>query len=229
MEKLLVRTEGTLRVEDGGRRVLEADESRVTMRYDDEDHELDWQKGQPPEGAENKLRQMMWFLAAGGRKYALTPDGEYEKLDDANQDHNGEAMDLIALAVTRMPSAPVREGEVYERTFAGKRSEKGKTEKYVFVQKVKVEKLERKDGKTLATLAGELKGRTGPAPKPGAAEASETTCEGTTRLVMEVETGRLISSEGKGRVSTRFRNVAENGQPQEVRLFFDVEGKIATK
>ena len=132
MEKLLVRTEGTMQALEGGKRLLEADESRVEMRYDDENHEFDWQKGQAPEGAEDKLKQMLWYLAAGGRTYTLTPSGEYTKDDDANQDHNGEAMDLLGLGITRMPDGPVKEGDVYEQKFAGKRSEKGKKGKYAF-------------------------------------------------------------------------------------------------
>lgn len=231
MEKLLVRTEGTMQALEGGRRRLEADESRVEMRYDDENHEFDWQKGQTPEGAEDKLKQMMWYLAAGGRSYTLTPSGEYTKDDDANQDHSGEAMDLLGLGITRMPDGPVKEGDVYEQKFAGKRSEKGKKAKYAFAQKVVVEKLEQRDGKTVATLAGELSGRLElpEAERDKSAEEQATKCEGKTKVVIEIGTGRVLSSEGKGRVSIYFKNTAENGSKQELRLNFDVEGKLILK
>src|SRR5689334_4141895 len=72
MEKLLIRAEGGLQVTSKNRRKVEYDEARVEMRYDDEDHEYDFQKGQAPEDDKNKLRQMMWFLAAGGRNYTLS-------------------------------------------------------------------------------------------------------------------------------------------------------------
>src|SRR3954468_24749079 len=75
MEKLLIRAEGGLQVTSKNRRKVEYDEARVEMRYDDEDHDYDFQKGQPPEDDKNKLRQMMWYLAAGGRNYTLSPEG----------------------------------------------------------------------------------------------------------------------------------------------------------
>ena len=125
MEKLLIRAEGGLQVTAKNHRKVDYDEARVEVRYDDEDHEYEYQKGQTPEGDKDKLRQMMWFLAAGGKNYSLSPEGEFRS-DDVGQDHNGEAMDLIALGITRMPEKEVRQGETYEKTWKGQRSEKGK-------------------------------------------------------------------------------------------------------
>jgi hypothetical protein len=61
------------------------------------------------------------------------------------------------------------------------------------------------------------------------AEEQQTRCEGTTKAVIEVETGRVIPSEGKGRLTVYFRNTAENGAKQEVKLQLDVEGKSSLK
>jgi hypothetical protein len=227
MEKLLVRAEGGAQVVAKNRRKWDYDEARFELRYDDEDLEFEFQKGQAPVDGKNKLRQMMWFLAVGGRNFTLSPEGEYRS-DDLAQDHNGEAMDLIALGITRMPDRPVQQGETYERTWKGLRSEKGKPAKFDFKQKVTVEKIEEKDGKKLATLAGELSGKLDGGKDP-AAEEGWTKCEGKTRAVIEIDSGRVLASEGKGAVIAYFRNTADNGAKQDLRLTFAVEGKMTVK
>jgi hypothetical protein len=47
--------------------------------------------------------------------------------------------------------------------------------------------------------------------------------------VIEVATGRVLESEGTGAVTVYFRNLAETGAKQEVKLMFSVEGKLAVK
>jgi hypothetical protein len=170
---------------------------------------------------------MMWYLAAGGKNFTLTPEGEYRS-EDLTQDHNGEAMDLIGMAITRMPDKEVKPGDSWERTWKGSRSEKGKQAKYDFKQKVTVEKIEEKDGKKVATLAGELTGKLDGGKDP-AAEEGWTKCEGKTKLVLEVDTGRVLATEGKGIVTAYFKNTAENGSKQEIKLNFSVEGKMTVK
>lgn len=227
MEKLLIRAEGGYQVVAKNRRKLEHDEARVELRYDDDDYEFDFQKGQAPEDDKNKLRKMMWYLAAGGKNYTLSPEGEYRS-DDLTQDHNGEAMDLLAMGITRMPDKEVKQGDTYEKSWKGLRSEKGKQAKFDFVQKVTVEKIEEKDGKRIATLAGDLTGKLDGGKDPSA-EEGWTKVEGKTKLVLEVETGRVLASEGKGSVVGYFKNTAENGSKQELTLTFSVEGKMTVK
>jgi hypothetical protein len=170
---------------------------------------------------------MFWYLAAAGRNFSLTSAGEYRS-DDANQDGNGEAMDLVSLGIVRMPDKAVKEGETYEKEFTGLRSEKGKDAKFRFKQKVLVEKIETKDGKKHVTLAGELSGKLEGAKDPSAEEAW-TKCEGKTKTVVELETGRIVSSEGQGKVTAYYRNTAENGAKQELTMTFSSEGKLQTK
>jgi hypothetical protein len=227
MEKLLIRAEGGSQVTAKNRRKVDYDEARVELRYDDEDHEYDYQKGQPPEGDKDKLRQMMWYFAASGKNFTLSPEGEFRS-DDPNQDHNGEAMDLIALGVTRMPDKEVKQGDTYEKSWKGERSEKNKKAKFDFKQKVTVEKIEEKDGKKVATLSSDLTGKLD-GPKDPAAEEGWTKCEGKTKTVIELESGRVLASEGKGTVIGYFKNTAENGSKQELRMTFSVEGKLAVK
>ncbi len=232
MEKLVIRADGTRQIVAKNREKVEYDEARVECRYDDEDHEMDFERGLPaPEGLDkDKLRQTMYFLAAAGRNFTLTAEGSYAS-DDATQDHNGEAMDLIGLAVTRMPDRPVKEGETYEKSWKGSRSEKKKTARFNFTQKVKVEKIEEREGKKVATLAGELTGKLEqPAgEKDKSADEQWTKAEGKTKVVIEVETGRVLSSEGQGKVVGYYKGTAENGAKQDLTLTFSVEGKLSVK
>jgi hypothetical protein len=227
MEKLQIRAEGVFQVVSKNRRKVEYEEARVDVRYDDNDHEYDFQKGQAPEDEKDKLRQMMWMLAAGGRNFTLSPEGDYRS-DDPNQDQNGEAMDLLMLGITRMPDRPVKEGDTYEMKWKGQRTEKNKPGRYDFVQKVTVEKLEEKDGKLIATLSGDLTGKVD-GPKDPSAEEAWTKCAGKTKTVIEVATGRVLASEGSGAVTVYFRNSADTGAKQEVKLVFSVEGKLAVR
>lgn len=227
MEKLILRAEGGAQVTARNRRKIDYDEARVELRYDDEDHEYEFQKGQAREGDKDKLRQLMWFLASAGRNFTLSPEGEYRS-DDPTQDHTGEAMDLIALGITRMPDQEVRQGESYEKSWKGQRGEKGKKSRFDFRQKVTVEKIEEREGKTVATLVGDLTGKLD-AEKDPAAEEKWTKVEGKSRITIEVHSGRLLSSEGKGTVTAYFRNTAETGAKQELKMCFSVEGKLTVK
>ncbi len=228
IEKLVVRAEGSHSVLGGGKHKVEYDEARIEAVYDDDPYEMEFQRGlPPPELANDKTRQMFWYLAAAGRTFSLTGAGEY-KSDDANQDHNGEAMDLVALAVVRMPDQAVKEGDTYEKEWLGSRSEKKKDAKFRFKQKVKVEKIEAKDGKTQITFTSDLSGQVEGAKDPSAEEAW-TKCEGKTKTILEAETGRILLAEGQGKVTGYFRNTGENGQKQELTMTFSSEGKLQTK
>ncbi len=226
MEKLLIRAEGTRLVTPEGKHKFDYDEARVEMRLDGKDHEYEYARGMPPEGDQDKTRQMMWYLAAAGRTFSLSPEGEYRS-EDASQDHHGEAMDLIALGITRMPSGAVREGDSYEEEWKGSRADKEKKGVFAFRQKARVEKIEDREGRKTATLvstlSGTLEAPAGVGEKPR--EDSRTTCEGKTKVVLEVDSGRVVSSEGSGRVVGRFRGTGEGGAPAEVTLTFECEGK----
>jgi hypothetical protein len=228
IEKLVLRAEGTHTVLGGGKHKVEYDEARIEGVYDDEKLEIDFQRGVPPADlASDKTRQMFWYLAAAGRTFSLSGAGEFRN-DDPNQDQNGEAMDLYSLAIVRMPDGTVKEGDAYEKEWLGSRAEKNKQNKFRFKQKVKVEKVEAKDGKTQVTLVSDLTGKVEGAKDPGAEEAW-TKCEGKTRTVLEAETGRILLAEGAGKVTGYFKNTGENGQKQELTLTFTSEGKLQVK
>ncbi len=219
MEKLVLRADATRYVAPDGKHRFEHEEARVEMRYHGEDRACEYRRGMPPEEDPDKLRQLMWTLAAAGRSFSLSPEGEYRS-DDPDQDHNGEAMDLIALAVTRMPPGAVREGDAYEREWKGFRLEKERKGAFSFRQKVRIEKIEEREGRKVATLASTLTGSV----DPGGGRAAAT-CEGKTTLLIEVGSGRVLSAQGSGRVVNRYSGTGEDGAKHEVTLTFDVEGK----
>jgi hypothetical protein len=228
LEKLVLRAEGTHARPGPSKHRLEYDEARIEARYDDEDLELDFQRGLPPEGLDkDKTRQMMWFLAAAGRSYSLSETGAYRS-DDPNQDQNGEAMDLVALAAIRLPDGPVKAGDVWEKSWKGERTKKGENKFFTFTQKSKVEKVETVEGKTHVTISSVLSGK-GEGPKNPAAEEERNTVEGTSTLVLEAETGRIVSSEGAGKVVAYFRNTGDGGQKQDLTLTFSVGGKLQSR
>jgi hypothetical protein len=225
LESMTMRARGAHRVEADGRHRVEYDEARVQARYDDEDMEVDFQKGVPPAGlGDDKARQMMWFLAAAGRSFTLSAAGEYRS-QDPNQDHVGEALDVIALGVVRMPGGAVKEGDTWTSAWKGDRTERNKPGRFAFTQKVRVERIEVRDGRTLAVLAADLEGVLEGEKDPAADEAW-TRCKGATRTVLEVGSGRIVETEGRGHVKSYFRNTSESGARQELTLTFEVEGRL---
>jgi hypothetical protein len=231
LNNLVVRAEGSKQIVSKGKQKYDIEMARVEVRYDDENHEYDFEKGVPPADlAKDKLKQMMWILAVSGRNFSLSADGEYRS-DDPNQDHNGEAMDLMALGITRMPDRAVKAGDSYEREWKGSRKDKNKKKGGVFAfkQKVQVEKIEERQGKKIATLTSLLTGEVVDGEKDPSADEAWTKCQGKTKAVIEVDGGRVLSSEGSGQVTVYHRGTAENGSKQELTLTFTSEGRMTTQ
>ncbi|HXG59848.1 MAG TPA: hypothetical protein VNO22_00605 [Planctomycetota bacterium] len=230
LEKLVLRAEGSRKVQ-GNRVRFEYDEARVEARYDDEDYQIDFERGvPPPDLEENKMKQFLWYLMAAGRTFTLSPRGEYRS-DDPNQDHNGEAMDLVALAAIRFPEGSVRPGETFEVQWKGERSEKNKKGRYAFRQKAVVEKIEDRSGTRVATVSSELSGtlEAPPEERDRTAEEAWTRCEGKMRAEIEVESGRVLSSEGSGKVVSYYRAPAGDGGKNEFTLTLTASGKVRVR
>lgn len=230
LEKLALRAEGSRKVQ-GNRVKFEYDEARVEARYDDEDYRIDFERGVPPPDFEgNKMKQFLWYLMAAGRNFTLSPRGEYRS-DDPDQDHNGEAMDLVALAAIRLPEGPVRPGETFEAHWKGERSEKNKKGRYAFRQKAVVEKIEDRSGTRVATVVSDLSGTLDvpPEERDRTAEEAWTKCEGKMRAEIEVESGRVLSSEGSGKVVGYYRAPAGDGGKNEFTLTLTASGKVQVR
>ena len=225
LNRVHVRANGRATLEDGKAK-LENDEARVEGVYDDEEFLFDFdRRALPTDLATNKLEALMVALSAG-RGYSLTNAGQFHS-DDPNQDHNGEAMDHFLLGITRLPSKAVAAGGTYSLEWKGERHEKTKHGHYAFRQTTKVESIEAKGDGSLVTLVSELKGEleVPAAEKDASAEESWTRCAGTTRVVLQLPSGRVVSSGGKGQVTAYYRALGEDGNKNEVTLTFAVEGR----
>lgn len=218
-----MRAEGT-HVVAGKKHKVEHDDARVAVRYDDEDSEYDWKRSEPPEDlAKNKLEAMIWYVAMGTRSYSLSALGEYRS-DDPNQDHNGEALDLFANGITRLSDDEVKEGDTWTAEWKGSRAEKTKKAKWSFKQVAKLEKLEERDGRKLATVTSELTGTLNGDEDP-AADEKWTRCEGKTRVVLNVASGWIHEQWGRGTITAYYRRTGDDGGKEEVTLRMSSEGK----
>lgn len=212
----------------GNKHKVTHDDVRVKVRYDDEDQEHDWKRTEVPEDlATNKLKQMIWYLAMAERSYELGPQGAY-KSDDPNQDHNGEALDLYMNGVTRLKDEPVKEGDSWTEKWQGDRKEKNKTGKWRFKQVVKCEKVEERAGRRVAVLTSELTG-TLEGDDDKSAEEKWTKCSGTTRVVLDVATGKIREQSGSGTITAYYKNTAEDGTKNEVTIKFGCGGSRKSK
>lgn len=230
LESFHAKAGGRHRV-SGGRHEVENDRARVRCRYDDEDHEHDFVRAAPPAAlATDKLVQVLWYMTIGGRRYTLSPLGHY-RTEQPDQDHNGEFMDMVLVAATRLPKGPVGAGSVSEETWRGLRSEKGKKAAFLFKQRVTIEAVEEKNGRKTATLASEITGNlvVPDNERDKNAEEAWTRCEGKTRLVLDVERGTVLASSGVGKVVAYYRSTAEDGSKNEVTVTFAVEGKTEAR
>ncbi len=217
-----VKYEGRHKTAGLGHKV-EPEDARVKVRYDDEDSEYDWKRVEPPEDlAKDKLKQMIWYLAMSPRGYELTALGEY-KSEDPNQDHNGEALDLYANGITRLKDAEVAEGDTWTETWLGKRHEKNKKGKWRFKQVVKVEKVEERSGRKVAVLTSELTGVLEGDEDP-TAEEKWAKCSGKTRVVVDVQTGKVREQSGEGLITAYYKNTAEDGSKNEITIKLGAAG-----
>jgi len=222
-----MKVEGTQQVK-GKKNKVEHDDVRVNVRYDDDDYEYDWKKGEPPEDlGKSKLTQMIWAIAMSPRSYDLSKHGVY-KSDDPNQDSNGEALDLYMHGITRLKKDAVVEGDSWTSEWKGERSEKGKKAKWAFTQVVKLEKFEEQDGHRLALLTSKLTGVL-EGDEDKSADEKWTKCAGTTRVLVDVATGFIHEQSGQGVITAYYRSAAEDGSKNEVTIKTAIEGKRAIR
>lgn len=227
LEKFHARIEGQ-HVAAGKQHKVEHDDVRVEVRYDDEDYEYDWKRGEPPaELQSNKLTQMIWFLAMTTRQYELSALGHY-KSADPNQDHNGEALDLFSNGITRLKDEAVSEGDTWTEEWKGSRTEKNKKGRWRFKQTAKLEKVEEREGRKVAIVTSELTG-TLEGDEDKTADEKWTKCAGKTRVVLDVATGKIREQSGQGKITAYYKNTAEDGGKNEVTITFGVEGKRVSR
>lgn len=228
-EKIRIRGDARWSVLEPGRSRLEYREARVDGRYDDEDYEYDFSAERPPGDLEkNKLKQMLWYVFAGGKTYRQSPIGQVET-EDKDQDATGEVLDHFTLGDVRLADHPVRAGGEWERTFRTKRLQKDNGGRFEIVQKSRLEKLEGGRAHLVSRVTGTLV-----LPKEAKRDPnvlkSETGVEGTIRLVLDVARGEVVSNESSGRVRFYYRASDPNGgDDHELELVLSVESRIESR
>ena len=237
-EKIRVRGEGKRHikaVEKGAVRYrLDMEQARVDGRYDDEDYEFDFSAASPPEGLDDpkkKLQQICWWLGMGGREYTLDPKGVYAS-NDQNQDAWGELLDYVGVGAVRLPEKPVAVGVEWESKWKTARKQKDNDGKYAVVQKAKVERVEKKDGRRRARISYAMTGDLEVAKErqdPNA-KKSENKFEGSGWIEVDADSGFVIAGEGKGTVHawSVFAN-SEGGEDHKLDLVATVESKIVPR
>lgn len=228
-EKIRLRGDGEFRVLGKDKHKIEYSEARVDGRYDDEDYEYDFSKSAPPTDLEkDKLKQMLFYIFAGGKEYKLTASGEFTSLDP-NQDSTGEVLDILNLSILRMPGKAVAAGESWEAKFRTVKEQKDNKGKFELVQKSKVEKIE--DGKAtiVTTWSGTLL-----LPKDAPVDPNvlktENGAEGKSTLVFDLKKGVPVSIESAGKVRFYYRASDPNGgDDHELDLTFSVSSKVGPR
>ncbi len=235
-EKIRMRGDGTRHVESSKKDKtgvrLDVDAARVDGVYDDEPYEFDFDKSAPPENLkDDKLKETLWMLSMGGRKYTVGARGEY-KSSDINQDAWGEANDIVSLALVRLPEKAVEAGGTWEQKWTGERKQKDNGAVWDYTQKAKLEKIEERAGRKVARISFELagamivpEGKRDPNMKTGG-----TTLEASGWLEMDVTTGLPLASESNGKVRAHATFVnADGGADHELEILNTIEGKISLK
>lgn len=228
-EKIRLRGDGNFRVLGKDKHKIEYSEARVDGRYDDEDYEYDFSRAAPPTDLEkDKLKQMLFYIFAGGKEYKITAAGEFTSLDP-NQDATGEVLDLMNHSILRMPAKAVSAGDSWEAKFTTVKEQKDNKGKFEVVQKSKVEKIE--DGKaTISTTWSGTLVLPKDAPVDPNVLKTENGVEGKSTLVFDIKKGVPVSYEGSGKVRFYFRASDPNGgDDNEIDLTLSVSSKVAPR
>jgi hypothetical protein len=228
-EKIRLRGDGSFRIAGRDKHKIEYSEARVDGRYDDEDYEYDFSKAAPPTDLEkDKLKQMLFFIFAGGKEYQLTSAGEYTSLDP-NQDATGEVLDLFTQGIVRMPAKAVAARDTWEHKIITKREQKDNKGKFELVQKCTVEKIEAGKATIACTWSGKLV-----LPKDAPVDPNvlktENSAEGKATVVIDVKKGVPVSWESSGKVRFYYRASDPNGgDDHEIDLTLTVSSKVAPR
>lgn len=230
--KIHVKGEGLRRVsgttEKGTGIKIEYAAARVEGIYDDEPFEYDFERAAPPEGlASDKLKQICWFLSMGGPDYRIGPKGEYAS-NDPNKDAWGEALDLAVNGLVRLPEKPVGAGGEWSAAWKGAYKQKDNDGRFAFSQKAKLEKVEGRRARITFESIGTLE--IPEAKREKNAEVQETKFESKGFIVLDLDTGGVVTSESTGVVRARYKGTDPNtGDTHELKIDFEIESKFTTK
>ncbi len=230
--KLRIRGEGKRRLEksDGPRVSIHTQFGSAEVDGVHADRPFAYQFDVVGSGAELKgdaVKLLCWKLAMSDREMELTPEGEH-RFGDRSQDAWGEALEIGMLAPVRLPAKPVAVGEAWELDWKSRGRQRENGARFYYRLNARLAAIEAKNGRRMARVAFELRGRLEIPEdrKRPEAEIEETTCGFAGAAWIDLETGQFRTSESKGRIGSHLRARDESGQVQELKVELAVESKF---
>lgn len=204
----------TYRVAGEGRRTVQADERgcAVGILYDhahvegifgSKPFDFDVSPAIPENFKEDKLVEIAWGLAMGGRHYLLGPKGEYRP---AKADAHGEALALLIDAPVRLSEGGVNVGQDWTTEWIGECTHKDTNARLQFRQTAVLQQLT--DGSSpQAHITFVTSGKLNFTDKPSP-QREETVLESKGTLVLDLKTGLPAMIETSGTMTTELKQSA---------------------
>lgn len=165
--------------------------------YDGEEFQYTFGRGKKEDDLEeDKLKQTLYAIFMGGRRFELSRTGEFRDLNDENKDPNGEAMDHLISPFPRFPRKPVAVGGSWTVRWTSRTKEKDHGGRIEFTEKGTLQSLE--DGRAVIVL--ELSGKDTRGGKEANGNTNEIRVHGRATVHLDVESGRVLQYDSSGEV-----------------------------
>lgn len=225
--EIRIKGEGVKRAAKQGQVQIEFRTARVEGTYDDEPFGFDFERKAVPPDESNKLKQICWFLSMAGPIYRLARRGEYAS-NDPHKEAWGEAIDLAANAIVRLPEKPVAAGDEWTVEWKGGCRQKDNDGVFAFKQKAKLEKIEKPAARISFETTGKLE--IPEAKRDKNAEVQESLFETKGTLTLNLDTGLVTAHDSTGAVRAKYKGLDPNtGETHELRIDLEVTSKLTPK
>lgn len=148
---------------------------------------------------QDKLQQICWGMAMGGRHYSLGPKGEYLN-GDASADAHGEALAVSIDAPVRVPDEPVAVGQSWTTEWSGARKQKESGAAFLYRQTATLDAVDGSKARLAFTLNGTLVFSSQPSP-----QREESKLETKGIVVLDLDTGMPASIRSEGVITTELK------------------------
>ena len=231
LQKVDYKMEGEYKCTGKNRHKIAGFRASVEGMYDDEEYERDYSILNPPEKlATDMFELIVWGTSMGPHTFTRYDNGSMLN-DDKNQDAYGEVLTLYSLGTIRIPTVPVTVGETWTSRWTTMRKQKDNEGKFQLVQTSTLMKVETQNGKEVAFLESKVTGTLhAPKEKKSPGEEKWTKTEGWMKVTLEIETGRVLQSQGDGKVHSYYKGVdAGTGKDSKVDIIFRSWGNYRVK
>jgi len=176
------------------------------------------------------FEMIVWGTSMGPHTFTRYENGTLLN-DDKNQDAFGEVLTLYSLGTIRIPSIPVTVGESWTSRWTTTRKQKDNGGQFRLVQKATLMKVETRNGREIAFIESKMTGTLhAPKEKKSPGEEKWTKTEGWMKLELEIETGRILHSQGDGKVHSYYKGIDPGtGKDSKVDIIFRSWGEYRVK